>query len=249
MNIRESLGIKYINILNTGIAVTNMDEVVTTIINQIDRLRGQYICVSNVHTTVMSYEDKEYRAIQNGAALTLPDGSPLSAVSRKRGYKEAGRVAGPDLMTELFERSSLRHYFYGGSEVAIQQLEISLREKYPQINIAGMVSPPFRPLTTEEDEQEVIKINDSGADIIWVGLGAPKQERWMAEHQGSVCGVMIGVGAGFDFHAGTIKRAPKWIQKMYLEWLYRLCQDPKRLWKRYVTTNFKFIYYLFKGNK
>lgn len=231
------------NILGTNIAVTNMAETVAYIEEHIEELSGKYICVSNVHTTVTGYEDKEYQEIQNHAAVALPDGKPLSLYSKKHGFPEAERVTGPDLMGELFARKNgLRHYFYGGREETIKVLSEKLPAEYKDLIVAGMVSPPFRPLTQEEDGEAVQKMNDAKADIIWVGLGAPKQERWMYEHEGRVSGVMIGVGAGFDYYAGTIKRAPMWMQKMSLEWLYRLLQDPKRLFKRYFVTNFKFLW-------
>lgn len=219
-----------------------MAETVAYIEEHIDELRGKYICVSNVHTTVTGYEEADYRNIQNTAALALPDGKPLSLYSKKHGFPEAERVTGPDLMGELFSRDNgLRHYFYGGKEETIQVLSEKLPGEYPSLRIAGMVSPPFRPLTEEEDARELQKMNDAKADIIWIGLGAPKQERYMYEHRGKVNGVMIGVGAGFDYYAGTIKRAPMWMQKLSLEWLYRLMQDPKRLFRRYFATNFKFL--------
>ena len=219
-----------------------MAETVAYIEEHMDELRGKYICVSNVHTTVTGYEEADYRNIQNTAALALPDGKPLSLYSKKHGFPEAERVTGPDLMGELFARDNgLRHYFYGGKEETIQVLSEKLPREYPSLQIAGMVSPPFRPLTEEEDERELQKMNDAKADIIWIGLGAPKQERYMYEHRGQVNGVMIGVGAGFDYYAGTIKRAPMWMQKLSLEWLYRLMQDPKRLFRRYLATNFKFL--------
>lgn len=231
------------NILGTDIAVTNMSETIEYLEEHLDELRGEYICVSNVHTTVMAYEDKDYWQVQHDAAICLPDGKPLSVYSRKHGFPEAERVTGPDLMGELFARDNgMRHYFYGGKPETIETLSKVLREKYPHMQIAGMVSPPFRTLTDEEDSAEIQKMNNSGADIIWVGLGAPKQEKWMYEHRGEVNAVMIGVGAGFDYHAGTIKRAPLWMQKASLEWLYRLLQDPKRLLSRYFKTNLKYLW-------
>ena len=245
-NNNENKKIKTCNILKVNIAVTNMKETVQYITEHIQVLKGKYICVSNVHTTVMAYEDEHYRTVQNAAALALPDGKPLSVVSRKRGFKEAQRVTGPDLMLELFHKP-FRHYFYGGKEETLHILEKKLREKYPNIQIAGMYSPPFRPLSEEEDKEVVDNINASGADILWVGLGAPKQEKWMYAHQNQVNTLMIGVGAGFDYHAGIIKRAPVWMQKCSLEWLYRLFQDPKRLWKRYVSTNGRFLWLLLRG--
>ena len=233
---------KTCSILGVNIAVTDMDETVRTIEDHIDELRGKYICVSNVHTTVMSHDDPSYRNVQNSAAIALPDGKPLSVVSRKRGFTEAKRVTGPDLMGELFARNNgLKHFFYGDKPETLEILKRNLEEKYPDLQIAGMISPPFRTLSKEEEQKYIEKINESGADIIWIGLGAPKQEIWMYEHQNMVNGVMIGVGAGFSYHAGLIKRAPMWMQKMSLEWLYRLLQDPVRLFRRYFVTNIKFL--------
>lgn len=231
-------------ILGVNIAITNMQETVNLMIEHLEEIRGQFICLSNVHTTVMSEKDAEYRKIQNSAFLALPDGSPLALVQRLRGYRSAEQVAGPDLMPTIWkatEHTEYSHYFYGSTPETIAALEKNLRSKYPDLKIAGMEAPPFRPLTEEEDRQAVERINASGADFVWVGLGAPKQEKWMYEHQGRIQAVMLGVGAGFDFHAGTVKRAPDWMRRHYLEWLYRLVQDPKRLWKRYVQTNGKFI--------
>lgn len=231
-------------ILGVNIAVTNMQEAVDTIVTQIEELRGEFICLSNVHTTVMANSNAEYRKIQNSAFLALPDGSPLSLVQRLRGYKAAEQVPGPDIMPELWKATSntnISHYFYGSTPETIEKLGKKIKEQYPNTKITGMESPPFRALTSEEDEETIRRINESGASIVWVGLGAPKQEQWMYEHRGKINAVMLGVGAGFDFHAGTVKRAPEWMRKHYLEWLYRLIQDPKRLWKRYVETNFKFV--------
>ncbi|MCI5874658.1 MAG: WecB/TagA/CpsF family glycosyltransferase [Clostridiales bacterium] len=234
---------KYCEILGTKILVTNMAETVDIIEKEIEELRGKYICVGNVHTTVMAHDDAQYHNVQNSAAFVLPDGKPLSVYSRKHGFPEAERVTGPDLMLELFARENgLTHYFYGSTPETLAMLEEKLRAQYPHLQIVGMVSPPFKKLSEEEDAEEIRKINESGADIIWVGLGAPKQENWMYEHMDKVGGVMIGVGAGFDYHAGNIKRAPMWMQRMSLEWLYRLLQDPKRLFKRYLATNTRYLW-------
>ena len=226
-----------------------MDEAVSWIDEHLEELSGKYVCISNVHTTVTAYRDEKYREVQNGSALSLPDGKPLSIVQRYRGYENAGRVPGPDLMPEIFalsEKKGYRHYFYGSKQSTLDALKERLLEKYPKLNIVGMYSPPFRPLTEEEDQEAVERINAVKPDFIWVGLGAPKQEIWMAEHENRVHGVMLGVGAGFDFHAGTIKRAPKWMQELCMEWLYRISQDPKRLLWRYLDTNFSFLWYLWK---
>lgn len=236
-------------ILGVNVAITNMNDAVNLITHNLEELKGKFICLSNVHTTVMAYENAEYCNIQNSAFIALPDGSPLAFVQRFRGYKEARQVAGPDLMPELWkatENTEISHYFYGSSEETIKALRKNLQKKYPGLKIAGMEAPPFRPLNKEEDEEAIRRINESGADILWIGLGAPKQEEWMYAHQGKVNSLMFGVGAGFDFHAGTVKRAPLWMRSHYLEWLYRLIQDPKRLWKRYIKTNGKFLFLLIK---
>lgn len=239
--------LKTCNILGVNINVTNMKETVKVITENLENIKGNYICVSNVHTTVMSYEDESYKAIQNGGFMALPDGKPLSIVSKKRGFKEAERVTGPDLMEEIFKISEERgysHYFYGSTQETLDILRVKLKEKYPNIGIAGMYSPPFRKLTKEEDIEIVNNINKTNPDFVWIGLGAPKQEIWMSEHKNRVNGLMLGVGAGFDYHAGNISRAPKWMQDYSLEWLYRLLQDPQRLFKRYFITNTKFISYI-----
>ena len=236
-------------ILGVNIAAINMKWLLDFIVKNIKKLSGKYICVSNVHTTVMSYEDESYKNIQNSAILALPDGGPLSSVRRKRGFKEMQRTTGPDFMEEILKISvekGYKHYFYGSTDETLNQMKEVLAKKYPGLNIVGMYSPPFRALTPEEDAEIINKINDSNPDFVWVGLGAPKQEIWMYNHQDKIKGLMIGVGAAFDFHAGNIKRAPKWMQNCNLEWFYRLMQQPKKLFSRYFKTNFKFIKLIMK---
>ena len=242
----------YTQILKTNINILTLDETVDYLDKHLDELRGKYICVSNVHTTVMAYRDEDYRKVQNGSVINLPDGKPLSLVQRRYGYEKAGRVPGPDLMPRIFALSvqrGYRHYFYGSRQETLDKLISNLKRQFPGLQIAGSFSPPFRPLTEEEDQKVIKAINDAEPDFIWVGLGAPKQEKWMAEHQGQVSGVMLGVGAGFDFHAGTVKRAPKWMQEVCIEWLWRMLQDPARLLPRYLDTNTAFLYYLHKENR
>ena len=199
----------------------------------------------------MGRENPEYKEVLNSSAFTFADGTPIAKLQQKAGYIGAERVAGPDFMEHMFRDTTdgkVSHYFYGSSEETIEKLRENLLKKYPGINIAGMYSPPYRALSEEEDNADVERINASGADIVWIGLGAPKQEKWMLAHKDRINGVMMGVGAGFDFHAGTIKRAPVWIRKIGFEWLYRLFQDPGRLFKRYFVTNTKFIYYVTKDS-
>lgn len=241
----NKISIPTCNIMGVNIAAINMEWLVSYLEKNISEIKGDYICVSNVHTTVTSYEDATYCAIQNGGLMAIPDGGPLSTVGQKRGYKNMGRTTGPSLMGEIFEisvKNGYRHYFYGSTKETLRLLNQNLMSNYPGIQIVGMYSPPFRPMTKEEDKAITISINNTKPDFIWVGLGAPKQEMWMAAHQGKIDGLMLGVGAGFDYYAENIKRAPIWMQKHNLEWVYRLVQDPKRLFKRYLTTNSKFIW-------
>ncbi len=244
--------LRYCKILNTNINVTDMQETVEYLAGNLEELRGNYICVSNVHTTMTSFRDPDYNTVQNSGAMALPDGKPLVIVCRMRNFYGAGRVPGPDLMPRIFEISrekGYRHYFYGGSKETLGRLRTEIMNRYPWLKIAGMYSPPYRQLTKEEDEEVTDRINKSHPDFIWVALGAPKQEIWMREHQFRVNGVMLGVGAAFDFCAGTVKRAPAWMQESCLEWLYRLMQDPKRLFSRYFKTNASFLLHVLLENK
>lgn len=233
------------NIMGVNIAAIDMDWLLDFTDKNIKKLSGDYMCVSNVHTTVISFEDESYCDIQNGGILAIPDGGPLSTVGRKRGFKNMERTTGPSYMGEILKKSTqkmYRHYFYGSTEETLKKLQEVLQRDYPGIQIAGMYSPPFRSLTEDEDKSVVERINETKPDFVWVGLGAPKQEKWMAAHQGRIDGFMVGVGAGFDYFAGNISRAPQWMQRSNLEWVYRLMQDPKRLFIRYWHTNMKFIW-------
>ena len=236
--------IRMCRILGVHIAAVNMQMLLEFITNNIKIIHGQYICVSNVHTTVMAYDNKNYLNVQNNSILSIPDGGPLSSVGRKRGYIEMQRTTGPDLLDEILKISAkkkYKHYFYGSTNETLDKLKLAINEKYGNVNIVGTYSPPFRELTNDEDVDIVNNINEAKPDFVWVGLGAPKQENWMYEHKNKVNSLMIGVGAAFDYLAGNIKRAPMWMQKLNLEWLYRLIQDPVRLFSRYLYTNIKFI--------
>lgn len=234
------------NIMGVNVAAINMDWLLQFTNQQIKNLSGDYMCVSNVHTIVTSYENSEYLAFQNGGIMAIPDGGPLSSVGRKRGHHGMERTTGPSYMEEILKISAAkgyRHYFYGSTSKTLERLYQGLEKNYPGVQIAGMYSPPFRPVTEDEDRRIIENINRTNPDFVWIGLGAPKQEKWMAEHYGKVNGFMVGVGAGFDYFAGNINRAPEWMQKHNLEWVYRLMQDPKRLFKRYLSTNIKFIWH------
>ena len=237
-----------VNILGFGISKINIEGVIKQVGQYIGGGGYHYVLASNVHTVMMSQQDDYYRRISNKADICLPDGKPLVWAAELLEEARIERICGRDLMMSLCQeslKSGYSHYFFGGRETVLKSLIKKLRTKYPGLNIAGSYSPPFRPPTHEEDAQIIQMINESKADIVWVGLGAPKQERWIAEHLGKIeSPVMVAVGAAFDFLAGNVSQAPQWIQKAGLEWLYRFSIEPHRLWRRYVLNNPRYIYLL-----
>jgi len=197
--------------------------------------RGDYFCFANIHVVMESHKDPELRSILNNSAGNFPDGMGVALALKFLGSRFEDRVRGADFMLRLCAYAAgnnLRVFFYGNTAQTLEALEDKLRSMFPNIQMAGAVSPPFRPLTREEDEAYVKQINDSGADILFVSLGAPKQEKWMAEHKGRIRPVQLGVGAAFSFITGKVREAPKWMQKTALEWLFRLPQQPKKTFVR-----------------
>jgi len=234
-----------VNILGVGISAINMDMALDSIEGWIARREPHYVCVTPVHSVMDCQRDPGLRRIFNASGLTTPDGMPLVWLCRYKGYRNVSRVYGPDLMLTLCERSLARgynHFFYGGAKGVPEQLAEHLQNRFPGLMVAGTYSPPFRPLMPEEDNQIVRMINEASPDVVWVGLGSPKQERWMAAHIGKLkAPVLIGVGVAFDFHAGVKKQAPIWMQQKGLEWLFRLLSEPRRLWRRYLINNPSFV--------
>ena len=234
-----------VNILGVGVSAIDMELALRTIDRWIENGERHYVCVSGVHGVIESQRDEELRRIHNAAGLVTPDGMPLVWISRLKKFKRVRRVYGPDLMLACCERSvqkRFRHYLYGGAENVPELLAEKLVARFPGLCIVGTYSPPFRPLTPEEDEDLVARINAAAPDIVWVGLSTPKQERWMRDHVGRLtASALIGVGAAFDFHAGLKKQAPYWMQRSGLEWSYRLMSEPQRLWRRYLRSNPLFI--------
>jgi N-acetylglucosaminyldiphosphoundecaprenol N-acetyl-beta-D-mannosaminyltransferase len=206
----------------------------------------QYVCVTGVHGVVESQRDESVRAIHNRAGLVTPDGMPMVWMSHWAGATWVRRVYGPDLMLAVCERAAelgWSSYFYGGAEGIAPRVAEVMARRFPGLGVAGTHTPPFRPLTDEEDRAVVETINAAGPDIVWVGLSTPKQERWMAEHRARLnAPVLIGVGAAFDFHTGNTRQAPRRMQSMGLEWLYRLAVEPRRLWRRYLLGNSRFVW-------
>jgi N-acetylglucosaminyldiphosphoundecaprenol N-acetyl-beta-D-mannosaminyltransferase len=209
------------------------------------RQRG-YVCVCNVHAVMASAEDPELRAALMSSSLNVPDGQPLVWALNLLGHSLKDRVYGPELMARSCARaveSGQRIYLYGGrNQGALVQLALNLRQRYPGVRIVGGYSPPHRPLSAEERAAVVKEINGSRADVVWVGIGVPKQEKWMAEMRSDLdAPVLAGVGAAFDFHAGLVPQAPNWLQESGLEWAYRLAHEPRRLWRRYLRYNPRFV--------
>lgn len=234
-----------VNVLGVGVSAINMAIAVAVIEDWIARRERHYVTITGVHGIMESQHDEEIRAIHNRAGLVAPDGMPMVWLGWLKGRAHVDRVYGPDLMLALCRRSrqgGYRHFFYGGKEGVAEQLRDRLVARYPFLNVVGTYTPPFRPLTAEEDADVVARINASAADIVWVGLSTPKQERWMAAHLGRVqAAAMIGVGAAFDFHAGLMPQAPHWMQRAGLEWLFRTVCEPRRLGARYLKNNPRFI--------
>jgi N-acetylglucosaminyldiphosphoundecaprenol N-acetyl-beta-D-mannosaminyltransferase len=205
---------------------------------------SRYICICNVHSVVTARQDKVFHNALVNADMATPDGMPITWMLRQMGFQKQQRINGPDLMwnyCELAERMNESIFLYGSTQKTLDNLQRRLSISYPKLVIAGSYSPPFRTLSNEEDAEITERINNSGANVVFVSLGCPKQELWMQAHRGKINAVMIGVGAAFDYHAGTIKRAPLWMQNHGLEWLHRLYSEPRRLWKRYMVTNSIFI--------
>ncbi|MCB0164766.1 MAG: WecB/TagA/CpsF family glycosyltransferase [Anaerolineae bacterium] len=205
----------------------------------------QYVSICTVHTIMECRQSEPVRRVVNQAGLATPDGMPLVWLGRLKSNLEVTRVYGPDLMLALCELSArygYRQYFYGGREGVAELLAERLRTRFPDLQIAGTYCPPYRPLTYQEDACVIDQINQAAPDVIWVGLGAPKQDLWMAAHRDRLTApVLIGVGAAFDFHTGRIPQAPKWMQRSGLEWFFRLLHEPRRLWYRYLVYNPLFI--------
>ncbi len=241
-----------VNIIGVEISATNMSECIADLENSLGQAKGRYICAANVHTTVMAKETPDYREIQNNSYMTLPDGKPLSIVGRKKGYSSMDRVTGPEFMETILamsEKKGWTHYLYGNTSENLNVLIAYLRDKYPGLNIVGYEPSVFRSLSEEEENILVDRVNELRPDFIWVGMGAPIQERFCAKLAHRTNSVWVGVGGAFNVIAGIIPRAPEWMQKCCLEWFYRLLKEPKRLFKRYFVTNTKFIYYVMKEKR
>jgi N-acetylglucosaminyldiphosphoundecaprenol N-acetyl-beta-D-mannosaminyltransferase len=233
------------NVLGVGISALTLDHARDLVVS----VRGQkhlgYICACTVHMLGEARRDPAYRRILNTSWLTTPDGMPLVWMAHRLGRRAVTRVYGPDLMLAVCEAGcsvGLRHFFYGGAPGVVEELRRRLTARFPSLQVVGTHTPPYRPLTPEEFGRLQTEIASARPDVVWVGLGTPKQDTFMAAHWRQLdAGVLIGVGAAFDFHSGRVRQAPRWMQHSGLEWLHRLATDPRRLWRRYLINNPMFV--------
>ncbi len=238
-------GVPRYNVLGVGVSTLTLAQARDLIVGTRGQKQRGYICACTVHMLSVARRDAAYRRLLNASWLTTPDGMPLVWMAHQQGLPGVTRVYGPDLLLAVCEAgraTGLRHFFYGGEPGVAEALGEKLRARFPGLNVVGTCSPPFRPLTAAEFGRLQSEIANSQPDVVWVGLGAPKQDWFMAENASKLdAGVLIGVGAAFDFHSGRVRQAPRWMQRSGLEWLFRLGTEPRRLWRRYLLNNPLFV--------
>ncbi len=242
--------VKSFDVLGVDISAINMTQAIGVVEDLIKNKEKGYVIVSPVSTIMECFYNPQLKEIVNKADLVTPDGMPSVWIGKNRGFKDMGRVYGPDLMLAVCELSSqkgYKHYFYGATDDVLEKLTANIKKRFPNLAICGKFSPPFRALTKEEDAKICQDIEKACPDCLWVGLGSPKQDFWINEHRGKLnAPVMFAVGAAFDFIAGTKPQAPRWMQRSGLEWLFRLGSEPQRLWKRYLVGNSLFVFHYFR---
>ena len=244
------MDIPQIDVLGTKVAAIDLEIASGVIVEWLNsRDTSRYVCVTDVHCIMQGSRRRDVRDAYRNAAICVPDGMPLTWVGRLRGYRSMNRVYGPDLMLSLLGKSvasGFTNFFLGGAEGVADDLAAKMRERFPGLEVVGTYCPPWRPLTDLEKSDLITMINDVKPDLLWVGLGAPKQDLFMAEFHGQFdTKVMIGVGAAFDFHTGRVRQAPRWMMKSGLEWFFRLCVEPRRLGPRYLRNNPAFLWHIF----
>lgn len=231
-------------ILATKVHATSYEDAGSRITTWARNKTSCYVVAANVHVVMTAYWQPRYQQVINRAALVTPDGMPLVWALRLLGVSGQGRVYEPDLMLALCEKAAIENipiYLYGGTEAVLAKLQTNLQQRFPTLAISGTHSPPFRPLTPEEETADINRIHNSGAAIVLVGLGCPKQEEWMARQHGLLQAIMVGVGAAFSFHSSDVSQSPRWLMNLGLEWLYRFAMEPQRLWRRYLVNNPAFV--------
>jgi N-acetylglucosaminyldiphosphoundecaprenol N-acetyl-beta-D-mannosaminyltransferase len=235
-----------VNVIGSHISACDLKGALELVSMRLQEGGGGYVCFTNVHATVLGRRDPTFLAATNSSFLSVADGKPVYWAGRVKGNSHIGHIPGPDFFIEALKQlPHRRHFFYGSTPQVLERLSARLKLAAPAAQLCGTLSPPFGPLSDSDKRQHYAEICDARPDIVWVGLGAPKQELWMAEAWPHLKpSILMGVGAAFDFHAGTTRRAPKLFGTLGLEWAYRLCQEPRRLWKRYLVTNTLFLAYL-----
>jgi N-acetylglucosaminyldiphosphoundecaprenol N-acetyl-beta-D-mannosaminyltransferase len=232
------------NILTLPISVGSYQKFVDEIFNLASHENSSYVCFANVHMTIEAYKDNDFKNVVKNADLVAPDGQPLSLFLRYLKNINQERVCGMDIFPDLLREAQARGksvYFYGSTNVILNKILNKAKKEFPELIISGVYSPPFRPISSTENDAIIATLNNARPDLIFVSLGCPKQEKWMAEHKDKIHGCMLGVGQAFNVYAGESKRSPSWMQRMALEWAYRLYLEPRRLWKRYFYTNSLFL--------
>jgi N-acetylglucosaminyldiphosphoundecaprenol N-acetyl-beta-D-mannosaminyltransferase len=235
---------KTYDVLGVPVSEVDLDAATSLILQWSNDRRGRVVCIRDVHGVMRAQEDDHLMQIHREAALVTPDGMPIVVLGKLQG-RNVSRVCGPDLLPQVIDKgraTGLSHYFFGGGEGIAKDLVEAMRGRFPGVNIVGWETPPFRPLSEQENSSILERIQQSGADVVWVGLGTPKQEYWMHRMAALSSATFIGVGAAFDFHTGKVSRAPKWMQAAMLEWLYRFAAEPRRLWRRYLVLAPKFAF-------
>lgn len=239
-----------LRILAVDFTIQTYDTAITRLLEAASNRTRIRMHFCNVHTLVEAVRDPLLREVYDTAPMVAIDGMPIVWVARMRGERAAQRVSGPDVMLSLCDRgraAGLRHFFMGGRDGVPEELSAKLAQRYPGLNVVGTESPPFHALTPEEDEALVQRINSAAPDALWVGLGAPKQEFWARDHESRLrVPLILPVGAAFDFYSGRVRRAPGWMQRVGLEWLFRLASEPRRLWRRYLVANTRFVWLLLR---
>ena len=238
-----------VNVLGVGVHALNLQSAVAVLQSAIESRAKGYVCVTGVHGVSEAQSNPSFRSILNHAFLNTPDGMPMVWIGRASGFKEMERVYGPDLLVEVCQASEAagwRHFFYGGGPGTAEALAAVLQTKFPKLQIVGTHTPPFRPLTPSEFQELQAQVAAARPDIFWVGLSTPKQELFMSSTLADLdVPIMIGIGAAFDLISGRVRQSPRWIQRSGFEWLYRLIQEPRRLWKRYLKNNPLFVWRIF----
>lgn len=239
-----------VDVIGVPISAVTMEGALSFVAEHMDDLRGQYVCAANVHTTVIAHEERAFLAVQSESAMSLPDGMPLSFVGKRKTSHPMERVTGYCFTRKIFQDprfAGKRHFFYGTRAEDLEHMICKIGVDYPEVTICGYEPSVFRELSDEEVEELAQRINACSPDFIWVAIGAPRQEYLMNRMRGKVNGLMVGIGGVFNILSGKVKDAPRWMQAVGLEWLYRLSKEPRRLFKRYLITNSRFIWYILQG--